>query len=110
MMPSTPIGPIAWVCLLLGVFGCVPAVNRRLALVLFEGSTRRYVAITTAMSFGLSVAYVHTYLGGGPRIIDATSYLLQAKIFATGKFTFEAPGALHSFAGRFLVTTLRVPP
>jgi hypothetical protein len=104
-MPSAPVGPVAWVCLLLGVFLCFPPLNRCLIRALFDAPTRSYLIGIGTLSFALSLLYVHTYLGGAPRIIDATAYLLQAKVLATGSYTFEPPGALHSFAGRFLVET-----
>src|SRR5690606_13461867 len=53
----------------------------------------------------LSAVYVDYYLRGGPRIIDATSYYLQARTFASGQLAFEPPGPLASFVGRFLLPT-----
>lgn len=50
----------------------------------------------------LSTAYAVYYLRGGPRIIDATAYWQQARIFATGHLTalpFEPSAASR---GRFL--------
>lgn len=105
MIPSTPVGPVAWVCLCLALLGCVPSTQRRVSAAIFDSSRRTYLLVITAASFTLSTAYVYGYLNGGPRIIDATSYYLQAKIFASGQFAFEPPGALHSYAGRFLVVT-----
>jgi len=51
----------------------------------------------------LSAGYVHYYLRGGPRIIDATSYYLQARAMAHGYFAFPVPEPLGSFNGRFLL-------
>lgn len=53
----------------------------------------------------LSIAYFHFYLGGGPRVIDATAYLLEARSFAEGSFSFAAPTPVASSSGRFLVST-----
>lgn len=105
MIPSAPVGPAGWVCLLLAVVWCVPVVNRRLQALVFDSSKTKYVVAIATLSFTSSLLYVHTYLRGGPRIIDATSYLLQAKTFASGHFAFAPPGALHSYTGRFLVVT-----
>ena len=51
----------------------------------------------------LSAGYVRYYLRGGPRIIDATSYYLQARAMAHGYFAFPVPEPLGSFNGRFLL-------
>jgi len=57
-----------------------------------------------ALSAGLlSVGYVSYYLRGGPRIIDATSYYLQARAIAHGYFAFPVTAPLGSFGGRFLL-------
>lgn len=55
---------------------------------------------------GLSFAYIHGYLGGGPRIIDATSYFLEARTLAQGAFSFEPLAPSGSFRGRFLTNPL----
>jgi len=59
-------------------------------------------ALTIAAAL-LSVGYVSHYLHGGPRIIDATSYYLQARAIARGYFAFPVPSPLGSFGGRFLL-------
>jgi len=51
----------------------------------------------------LSAGYVAHYLRGGPRIIDATSYYLQARAMAHGYFAFPVASPLGSFGGRFLL-------
>ena len=51
----------------------------------------------------LSVGYVAYYLRGGPRIIDATSYYLQARAMARGYFAFPVASPFGSFGGRFLL-------
>lgn len=52
----------------------------------------------------LSAGYVAYYLRGGPRIIDATSYWLEARTLSHGHFTFSVPTPTGAFRGRFLVT------
>jgi hypothetical protein len=53
----------------------------------------------------LSSLYIVHYLRGGPRIIDATAYWLEARVFSTGAFAFDVPEPSGSFRGRFLLTT-----
>lgn len=104
-MSSVPDSALAWGCLLASAAFVLPSVRRASTRYILESPRVCYL---TALGLGtllLNIAYVHTYLRGGPRIIDATSYWLQAHVFATGQFAFEPPGPLHSFSGRFLVTT-----
>jgi hypothetical protein len=58
-------------------------------------------AVTAA---ALSAGYVAYYLRGGPRIVDATSYFLEARALAQGNLAFEVPEPSGSFRGRFLVS------
>lgn len=51
----------------------------------------------------LSCAYVALYLRGGPRIIDATTYHLEARALADGAFTWPVSEVPASSMGRFLV-------
>ncbi|MEI9941224.1 MAG: hypothetical protein WDO69_28735 [Pseudomonadota bacterium] len=51
----------------------------------------------------LSTGYIGYYLRGGPRIIDATSYYLQARAMAHGYFAFPIASPFGSFGGRFLL-------
>jgi hypothetical protein len=53
----------------------------------------------------LSWGYVHAYLRGGPRIIDATSYWLEARALAEGHATWPTGEPETSSLGRFLVRT-----
>lgn len=57
----------------------------------------------------LSFGYFLYYLGSAPRIIDATTYLLEARSFAQGSFSFEVPAPSASFRGRFLIHTAADP-
>jgi hypothetical protein len=57
------------------------------------------------LAFALSLAYLHFYLRGGPRIIDATSYFLEARSLAAGGFSFHVPDPTASFRGRFLLAS-----
>lgn len=61
------------------------------------------------LSACLSLIYFEGYLGGRPRIIDASAYLLEAKTFSTGQFSFEVPEPTALFRGRFLVPVEGTP-
>lgn len=61
------------------------------------------VALWSALAAALSALYVPWYLRGGPRVIDATSYLLAAKAIASGAFCFETGFPSAAVRGRFLV-------
>jgi len=62
-----------------------------------------WLAALCLVAFGLSCAYLSYYLRGGPRIIDATSYWLEARSLAAGSFSFHVPDPTASFRGRFLL-------
>jgi hypothetical protein len=68
---------------------------------------RRWVwlAALCLLAAALSAVYLHHYLRGGPRIIDATSYWLQARTLTTGSFTLHAPDPTAAFRGRFLLAS-----
>lgn len=57
----------------------------------------------------VSMAYVHWYLRGGPRIIDATSYWLQARALSEGLFSWPVLEPTASFRGRFLLFNEAAP-
>jgi len=64
-----------------------------------------WLAALCLVAFALSCAYVSFYLRGGPRIIDATSYFLEARSLAAGSFTFHALEPTAAFRGRFLLAS-----
>ena len=68
-------------------------------------SRRRWVtaAVIAAAATALSAGYIAYYLRGGPRIIDATSYWLEARALARGLTTWPAPEPTASLRGRFLL-------
>jgi hypothetical protein len=53
----------------------------------------------------LSWGYVKHYLRGGPRIIDATAYWLQARAMSAGMLAFPIGEPEHAVLGRFLLRT-----
>lgn len=64
-----------------------------------------WLAALCSLASALSYAYVVYYLRGGPRIIDATSYWLEARSIASGAFSFAVPDPSAAFRGRFLLAT-----
>jgi len=68
-------------------------------------SDRFFVAGCSLLSAVLSAAYIAVYLRGGPRIIDATSYFLEARALAQGHLSFHLDEPVASTLGRFLVRT-----
>ncbi len=66
-------------------------------------STRRFLLIAGFAAAFLSLGYVAEYLRGGPRIIDASTYYLQARAISEGHFAWQVPDPSASFRGRFLI-------
>lgn len=64
-----------------------------------------WLAALCLVAFALSCGYLAFYLRGGPRIIDATSYFLEARSLAAGSFTFHALEPTAAFRGRFLLAS-----
>ncbi|MEP7126165.1 MAG: hypothetical protein ABJE95_34855 [Byssovorax sp.] len=62
-----------------------------------------FVAIAALASAALSAIYIHLYLRGGPRIIDATSYWLEARALSHGAFAWPIASPEAATMGRFLV-------
>ncbi len=68
------------------------------------GIQRRWFVVGIAIAaFLLSTTYVTTYLRGGPRIIDATTYFLQARALAEGDLSWVVHDPSTATTGRFLV-------
>ena len=61
------------------------------------------VAALALTATALSAAYVAWYLRGAPRIIDATSYYLEARALARGWLAIPLEMPTGSFRGRFLL-------
>lgn len=93
-----PVDPAQWAALAAGVVVLV-ALRRWPA----PSCDRRFVAVAAAIAAILSGLYVDAYLRGGPRIIDATSYFLEARALAGGQVSWTPEVPLASVAGRFLV-------
>jgi hypothetical protein len=100
MPPYGPPRDLAqWIALVLAV--AVTALGPRLV----RPAARRgvFVAIAALASAALSALYIHVYLRGGPRIIDATSYWLEARALAQGSFAWPLGSPETAVLGRFLV-------
>ncbi len=105
---GAPPDVVAWAAFALGVL--IAAVllwgpGRERARRLLLAQPRLVLAALAVGATGLSLVYVHFYLRGGPRIIDATAYFLQARAFLDGGPTFPVPTPSAAFRGRFLVPT-----
>ena len=98
-----PPDQVGWAAL--GVAALVVYLALRAPKSLTEGSTRRFLVLGAAAAALMSLGYAAVYLRGGPRIIDATTYWLQARSLAEGFVSFPIPDAAASFRGRFLLGT-----
>lgn len=102
-----PDGP-AWAALAVAagavLVALLPQATRERVLRPLLAHPRRAVLLLALTAALLSWGYVLHYLRGGPRIIDATSYFLEARAMAEGKLVFSTPLPSGSFRGRFLVT------
>ena len=69
-----------------------------------HGERITLAAVAGAAVLG-SLAYFVFYVRGSPRIIDASTYWLEARALATGTghFVFPAPDPSASYRGRFLL-------
>lgn len=94
-----PRDPAQW--LALGLACAVIAAARPL---LHAAARPRVFAAAGALSAALlSAAYIAFYLRGGPRIIDATSYFLEARALSEGLLSFPLHAPETAVLGRFLV-------
>ncbi len=99
MPPDAPAwGAFGLAVVAIGV-ACVPGVGSSAARL--KGS-RVFLAASAFGAALLSLAYVAFYLRDGPRIVDATSYFLQARALSEGHLAWHIPEPTASFRGRFL--------
>jgi hypothetical protein len=80
-------------------FGALRA--QRARALLARPSGRSFVLAVATLAALLSCGYVAYFLRGGPRIIDATSYFLEARALAEGKLAFALAEPTAAFRGRF---------
>jgi hypothetical protein len=102
---GAPADPVAWTALGAGLagFAWLMAAPRFKRLRIGRVAPPMWLAALSALAVVLSAGYVVVYLGGGPRIIDATSYFLEARALSHGDLSFPTPDPSSSFRGRFLV-------
>jgi hypothetical protein len=91
------------VALVLGGAALALALARpaQLSAWLDRARTRTLVGALAVAAALASYGYLHHYLHGGPRIVDATSYFLEGRALAEGKLAFDVPSPSASFRGRF---------
>src|SRR5690606_34908172 len=75
----------------------------------FSTRDKGQLLVLGGFAAALSAGYFAYYLGGAPRVIDATTYLLEARTFATGSFSFPVPEPTALFRGRFLLPVSEHP-
>lgn len=68
-----------------------------------EKSRRHFLAIVGLAAALLSIAYISSYLRGGPRIVDATTYFLQGRALSHGDLSWTPIDPSAAFRGRFLL-------
>ena len=100
---GAPPDAVAWVSLLLAASTVALASRPAFAALVARVPERRLVAALAVFAAALSFVYVHTYLRGLPRIIDATTYFLQARTLSEGHVGAVVPSPTGAFRGRFLL-------
>ncbi len=100
-----PPDAVAWAALILSGIAFGAGLHRSTPRVLAQVPAKLLVAAMAVMAALLSYGYVVFYLRGGPRIVDATTYYLQARALAQGHVTFPIPSPSGSFRGRFLLAS-----
>ncbi len=95
--------PVAWVALGLSGAALALGCSQRARVAVRRAPTATLLALMSSSAALLSWGYIVYYLRGGPRIVDAAHYALQARALAHGFFTFPTPEPLASFNGRFLL-------
>lgn len=102
---GSPPDAVAWFALGVGVASVVGLLaSRRPEPGRFSRRPRLLLAGLALLAALLSAGYVHVYLRGGPRIIDATAYFLEARALASGLLRFDLLAPTAAFRGRFLVS------
>lgn len=96
---STPTDVVRWTAVVAGTW----LFASRVAL--HPVTVRRLERLAPFAAALLSWGYVVYYLRGGPRIIDATAYLLEARTLAEGRLTLPLGDDELSILGRFLLRT-----
>jgi len=105
-MPLVELGPSrdpsGTIALVLGIVSLVVALApKRAPDAVSPRSSALVVGRYALLAALLSSLYVRHFLHGGPRIIDATSYFLEARALAAGHLAFPVGDPTAAFRGRF---------
>jgi hypothetical protein len=101
---GSPPDDVAWLIAAAGLALVIAALASRDLLDNMRRVSRARFLATASLAAGfLTLGYAAHYLRGGPRIIDATTYVLQAKALAHGHLAWHVPFPSASFRGRFLL-------
>ena len=101
-----PPDQVAWAALVLAVALALAAVASPASLDgLRRASRARFLTSAALLAAFLTLGFAAHYLRGGPRIVDATAYVLQAKALSHGHLAWHVPWPSASFRGRFLLFT-----
>ncbi|HEX4512598.1 MAG TPA: hypothetical protein VH054_03655, partial [Polyangiaceae bacterium] len=93
-----PPDDVAWAAFAFGVACVLASLASRDLLESAKRATRaRFLAGAGIAAAFLTLGYAAHYLRGGARIIDATTYVLQAKALAHGHFAWHEPWPSASF-------------
>lgn len=105
LVVGPPPDPVAWTAAACGALLLLLSLARAhhfwtVALTKHYWFVLGMVALAAAL---LSLGYHDYYLGRAPRIIDASTYLLEARTFLLGSASFPVPEPSALFRGRFLL-------
>jgi hypothetical protein len=99
-----PPDDVAWAVFAFGLACVLASFASRDLLESAKNATRaRFLAGAGVAAAFLTLGYAAHYLRGGARIVDATTYVLQAKALAHGHLAWHEPWPSASFRGRFLL-------
>lgn len=101
---ALPSSGFAWFALAVAALWAVLLGQSRHYTRCLAAAERHYYKVLLLLSLVAAVGslvYVALYLRGGPRIIDATAYFQQAKVFASGALTSPAFEPSAATRGRF---------
>ncbi len=108
--PLLAVGPppdlVAWISAGLGALALFAAFAPRARLATPAVLTKHYWSFVIGLALFaalLSLGYHDYYLGRAPRIIDSSTYLLEARAFLLGSASFPVPEPSALFRGRFLL-------
>lgn len=102
LVVGAPPDAVAWAAFAAAIISLVAAPFVRKALAR-RRSDFWIVTGLAALAALLSAGYVDYYLRGGPRIVDATSYWLEARALSAGRLAFGIADPSAAFRGRFLL-------